>query len=175
MPQKNWTNSYGGVITGGLYWQAHHNQSCNLTDLCLTVKQDTGFVGESTGMVWALLAQSHKVWPSLKPLGIDLRPHGGRRRKEEGRRKKEKLYLAFTWSFTVSLQAGGPATSQKLPHSLHQYVLNGKTSLTHKSPFQGRSLRNYIPVVHKTDSFSLLKIKFSPLDPYFFKATTSNV
>lgn len=56
-------------------------------------------------MEWAVLAHSHKVWPSLRSLGIDLGPH------EE---KEVGFYLDIRGP-----SAGVPATSQKLPCSLH--------------------------------------------------------
>lgn len=85
---------------------------------------------------------SHKIWPSLSSLGIELGPRGGR--------SKKKMKLACNQTRRVYFWAGIPAASQKLPCSLHQYVLNDRASLTHKSPLQGDSLRNYILLVPKT-------------------------
>lgn len=74
---------------------------------------------------------SHKVRPSLRSLTIERGPHGGR--------NKTKIKLACNQALRVYFWAGIPAASRTLPCSLHQYVLNDRTSLTHKSPVRGAS------------------------------------
>lgn len=86
---------------------------------------------------------SHEVRPSLRSLSIELGPHGGR--------NKTKMKLACNQALKVYFWAGIPAASRTLPWSLHQYVLNDRTSLTHKSPVHGG-----IPTVPQTGYSQLL-------------------